>query len=47
MSLVMVVVVKVIASFSASKSTGPNSIPAKILKLLSHDISDPTFLRNQ
>jgi len=34
-------VVKIISSFSASKSSGPNSIPVRILKLLKHDISNP------
>ena len=34
-------IIKVITSFSLSKSTGPNSIPVKILKLLKHDISIP------
>ena len=41
-------VIKVINSFSASKSTGPNSIPVHILKLLKHDISEPiSFLINR
>ena len=34
-------VIKVINSLSLSKSDGPNSIPARILKLLKHDISIP------
>ena len=34
-------IAKVIGSFSSSKSTGPNSIPVKILKLLKPDISEP------
>ena len=34
-------VIEVINSFSPSKSTGPNSIPIKILKLLVQDISEP------
>ena len=34
-------VAKVIGSFSASKSVGPNSIPVRILKLLKQDISGP------
>ena len=41
-------VTKVISSFSVSKSSGPNSIPTKILKLLKHDISTPiSFLVNR
>ena len=34
-------VTKIIGSFSESKSSGPNSIPVRILKLLQHDISHP------
>ena len=34
-------VAKVIGSLSASKSTGPSSIPIKVLKLLKRDISGP------
>ena len=34
-------VIEIISSFSTSKSTGPNSIPVRILKLLKHDISKP------
>ena len=34
-------VIKVINSLSLSKSSGPNSIPVRILKLLKHDISIP------
>ena len=41
-------VTKVIGSFSPSKSSGPNSIPIKVLKLLKHDISAPiSFLINR
>ena len=32
-------VIKIIRSFSASKSSGPNSIPVRILKLICDDIS--------
>ena len=35
---------KVIGSFSTSKSSGPNSVPFKVLKLLKHDISRPISL---
>ena len=34
-------VIKVIGSFSTSKSTGPNSIPIKILKRFKHELSIP------
>ena len=34
-------VIKIIRSFSASKSSGPNSIPMRILKLICDDISIP------
>ena len=34
-------ITKVIGSFSSSKSSGPNSIPVRILKLLKLDISNP------
>ena len=34
-------IAKVIGSFSTSKSSGPNSIPVKVLKLLKLDISEP------
>ena len=34
-------VLKIIGSFSESKSSGPHSIPVKILKLLKHDIATP------
>ena len=41
-------VIKVIGSFSTSKSSGPNSIPIRILKLLKQDISIPiSMLINQ
>ena len=34
-------ITKVIGSFCTSKSSGPNSIPVRVLKLLSLDITDP------
>ena len=34
-------IAKVISSFSTSKSSGPNSIPVRVLKLLKLDISEP------
>ena len=41
-------VIKVIDSISTSKSSGPNSVPIKVLKLLKHDISAPiSFLINR
>ena len=40
-------IIKIIGSFSPNKSSGPNSIPIKILKLLKNDISKPiSFLIN-
>ena len=41
-------VAKIIGSFSDSKSSGPNSIPVRILKLIKPDISEPlSFLINR
>ena len=37
-------VIKVISSFSPSKSSGPNSIPIKILKLFKHELSYPILI---
>ena len=41
-------VMKVISSFSCNKSSGPNSIPVRVLKILKNDISHPiSFLINR